>query len=148
MRHSLPTLEIPLHLECAAPVLVGEVMARLPAGFPSPAADHAVQRISLDQVLIQHPLATYVVTVKGDSMRDAGIEDGDRLVVDRAIRPARHGHIVVAMVDGELTVKKLYKRAGIVKLQAANPTYPDIRLEDYNELVIWGVATTCIKQLP
>ncbi|VFR81127.1 Error-prone repair protein UmuD [plant metagenome] len=122
-------------------------MARLPAGFPSPAADHAIERISLDQVLIQHPLATYVVTVKGDSMRDAGIDDGDRLLVDRAIRPAQHRHIVVAMIDGELTLKRLFKRGGVVKLEAANPTYPDIRIEAFSELVIWGVATTCIKRL-
>jgi DNA polymerase V len=119
----------------------------VPAGFPSPAQDHTVSRIDLNQVLIRHPLARYFVSVSGPSMRDAGIEDGDRLIVDRAARP-QHGDIVVAVVDGELTVKRLYKRGGTVKLEAANPTFPEIRPRGATELEIWGVATYCIKTLP
>lgn len=133
--------------DCTAPAFVGEVLTRVSAGFPSPAQDHAVKRIDLNEVLIRHPLATYFVTVSGPSMRDAGIDDGDRLVVDRAVRP-RHGDVVVAIVNGELTVKRLYNRAGVVKLVAANPTYPEIRLRDGSEMEIWGVATYCIKALP
>lgn len=129
-----------------APVVVGEVLARVPAGFPSPAQDHAVKRIDLNEVLIRHPLATFFVTVSGPSMRDAGIDDGDRLLVDRAVRPC-HGDVVVAILDGELTVKRLYQRGGVVKLVAANPTYPEIRLRDGSELEIWGVAMHCIKRL-
>lgn len=134
-------------IDCGKPVPVAEVLARVPAGFPSPAQDHAVSRIDLNQVLIRHQLATYFLTVSGPSMRDAGIDDGDRLIVDRAVRP-RHGDIVLAVVDGELTVKRLYQRGGVVKLLAANPTFPDIRPRDGNVLEIWGVATFCIKALP
>jgi DNA polymerase V len=136
-----------LLLDCTPAAMVNAVLARVPAGFPSPAQDHAVKRIDLNEVLIRHPLATYFVTVSGPSMRDAGIDDGDRLLVDRAVRP-RHGHVVVAIVNGELTVKTLYHRGGVVKLVAANPTYPEIRLRDGSELEIWGVATHCIKALP
>jgi DNA polymerase V len=134
-------------VDCRSPAWVEEISFRPPAGFPSPAQDHAVQRIDLNKVLIPHPAATYFVTVKGDSMRDAGIDDGDRLVVDRAVRP-KHGHIVVAVIDGELTVKKLYSRNGIIKLVAANPTYPEIRMREESELRIWGVVTHCIKAMP
>lgn len=134
-------------VDCRSPTWVEELSFRPPAGFPSPAQDHAVERIDLNKVLIRHPAATYFVTVKGDSMRDAGIDDGDRLVVDRAVRP-KHGHIVVAVIDGELTVKKLYSRNGIVKLVAANPTYPEIRMREGSELQIWGVVTHCIKTMP
>ena len=74
------------------------------------------------------------------------IDDGDLLVVDRAIRP-RHGHIVVAVLDGEFTVKQLYSRGGRIKLKAGNPTYPDIVPKDAQELVIWGVVSHCIKSM-
>ena len=79
-------------------------------------------------------------------MVDMGIDDGDRLVVDRSLT-AKHGEIVVAVLDGEITVKKLYSRAGVVKLQAGNPTFPEYRMKDGMELKIWGVATFCIKSL-
>lgn len=133
-------------IDCTAAALVDQVLAHVPAGFPSPAQDHAVKRIDLNDVLIEHPLATYFVTVSGPSMREAGIDDGDRLLVDRAIEP-KHGHVVVAVIDGELTVKRLYKRGGVIKLVAANPTYPEIRPREGSELEIWGVATRCIKTL-
>jgi len=133
-------------IDCTAPAWAQEFEFRPPAGFPSPAQDHAVQRIDLNAALIRHPVATYFVTVKGDSMRDAGIEDGNRLVVDRAVTP-EHGHIVVAVVDGELTVKRLYRKNGVVKLVAANPTFPEIRMREDSDLQIWGVATFCIKKL-
>ncbi|WP_321966970.1 LexA family protein [Burkholderia cepacia] len=136
----------PQLVDCTTPALVGEVLARVPAGFPSPAQDHAVKRIDLNEALIRHPLATFFVTVRGPSMRDAGIDDGDRLLVDRAVRP-RHGDVVVAIVDGELTVKRLYQRGGVVKLVAANPTYPEIRLREGQEVEVWGVAMHCIKAL-
>ena len=92
---------------------------RIQAGFPSPAEDFAVKRIDLTEILVTHPQATFLLRVSGESMKDAGIFDGDMLVVDKAIKP-RHGHIVVAVVDGEFTVKYLYQRAGRVKLNAAS----------------------------
>ena len=92
------------------------------AGFPSPAEDFAVKRIDLTQELVTHPQATFLLRVSGESMREAGIFDGDMLVVNKALKP-RHGQVVVAVVDGEFTVKYLYQRAGRVKLRAANATW-------------------------
>lgn len=122
--------------------LVGD---RVQAGFPSPAEDFNTKRIDLTEQLIKHPQATFLLRVKGDSMREAGIFDGDVLVVDKAIRE-RHGHIVVAMVDGEFTVKYLHKRNGVMRLVAANRTYPDIVPREGQTIEVWGVATCSIKQ--
>lgn len=83
--------------------------------------------------------------VAGHSMRDIGIFHNDILVIDKAIKPM-HNMIVVAVVDGEFTVKQLYQRAGRVKLMAANPTFPDIVPKDGQTIQIWGVVTSCIKQ--
>ena len=115
------------------------------AGFPSPAEDFNTKRIDLTEQLIRHPQATFLLRVRGDSMREVGIFDGDVLVVDKAIKP-RHGHIVVALVDGEFTVKTLHSRNGEVRLVAANPTYPDIVPHEGQTIQIWGVATFTIKQ--
>jgi DNA polymerase V len=115
------------------------------AGFPSPAEDLGAQRIDLAQLLIKHSQATYFLKASGQSMTEAGIFDGDILVVDRAIKP-RNTHIVVAIVDGEFTVKQLYQRAGRMKLKAANPTYPDITPKDGQIIEVWGVVTATIKQ--
>lgn len=118
---------------------------RVQAGFPSPAEDFAVKRIDLTEVLITHPQASFLLRVAGTSMVDAGISDGDMLVVDKAIKP-RHGHIVVAVIDGEFTVKFLQHRAGRTWLRAANPTFPDIRPKDHQTIEVWGVVTCCIKR--
>ena len=95
------------------------------AGFPSPAEDFAIQRLELGDLLIEHPQASFLLRVAGPSMRELGIDDGDLVVVDRALRP-RHGQIVVAVIEGDFTIKKLFKTAGMVRLKAGNPTYPDI----------------------
>jgi DNA polymerase V len=96
-------------------------------------------------MLITHAQATYFLRASGQSMVEAGIFDNDVLVVDRAIKP-RHNHIVVAVVDGDFTVKKLYQRQGKIKLKAANPTFPDIVPKDGQTIEVWGVVTSCIKQ--
>lgn len=114
------------------------------AGFPSPAEDLGAQRIDLAQVLIKHPQATYFLRARGQSMIEAGIFDNDISVVDRAVK-ARHNHVVVAIVDGDLTVKYLYQRAGRIKLKAANPTYPDIVPKEGQTIEVWGVVTSTIK---
>lgn len=119
--------------------------ASVRAGFPSPAEDFAVNRLDLTQLLITHPQATYLLRVAGTSMQDAGIGDGDTIVVDRAIKP-RHGHVVVAVVDGEFTVKYLHQRAGRVRLKAANPTFPDIVPKEGQTIEVWGVVSACIKR--
>lgn len=115
------------------------------AGFPSPAEDFEVNRLDIAQILIQHPQSTYFWRARGISMRDKGIDDGDLLVVDRALRP-QHGHIVVATVDGEFTVKELFQRSGRMRLKAANPTFPDIIPKDGQTIEIWGVVTSGIKR--
>ena len=120
---------------------------RVCAGFPSPAEDLGAKRIDLTQVLITHPQATFLLRASGHSMVEAGIFDNDILVVNRAIR-ARHNHIVVAVVDGDFTVKQLYLRQGRIKLKAANPTFPDIVPKDGQSIEIWGVVTSSIKQFP
>ena len=128
----------------SAPLWLGVAGDSVAAGFPSPAEDFAVNRVDLTAKLITHPQATFLLKVSGESMRDAGIFNGDTLVVNKALKP-RHGHIVVAVVDGEFTVKQLYQRAGRVKLLPANPTYPEIRPKEGQTLEIWGVVTACVK---
>jgi len=123
------------------------ITSRVCAGFPSPAEDLGAKRIDLTQLLVKHAQATYFMRANGLSMVGAGIHDNDILVVDRAIKP-RHGHIVVAVVDGDFTVKQLYQRAGRIKLKAANPTFPDITMQDGQTLEVWGVVTSSIKQFP
>ena len=116
------------------------------AGFPSPADDYVEKRIDLNEELIQHREATFFLRVRGHSMINAGIDDGDELIVDRAIAP-EHNRIVVAAVDGELTVKRFYRRNGIIKLIAENPHYPDIEFKSEQEMMIWGVVTRVIKSV-
>lgn len=113
------------------------------AGFPSPAEDHSGKRIDVLENLVKHPQATYQMKVNGESMREAGIFDGDVVLVDKAIRP-RNGQVVVAMVDGEFTIKQLWQRAGSMKLKAANPTYPDITPKEGQTIEIWGVVIASI----
>ncbi|GGI16480.1 LexA family protein [Oxalicibacterium faecigallinarum] len=121
-------------------------ICRLPAGFPSPAQDYIEQFLDLTEHLVRNKTATFYFRVAGWSMRDAGIEEDDILVVDRSIGP-RHGHIVVATVDGDFTVKKLYRRAGVVELRPANPDFKPIEFSDGQELVIWGVVTSIVRKL-
>ena len=117
------------------------------AGFPSPAEDLGAQRVDLTSLLVTHTQATYFLKASGHSMVEAGIFDGDIMVVDSAIKP-RHGHIVVAVVDGDFTVKRLYQRAGRVKLRAANVTFPEIVPKDGQTIEVWGVVTATIKRFP
>ena len=117
-------LNVPTRILCS-PLVARFFGNQACAGFPSPADDLGAQRIDLTQVLITHPQATYFLRARGHSMIDAGILDKDILVVDRAVKP-KHNHVVVAIVDGDLTVKYLYQRAGRMKLKSANPTFPDI----------------------
>jgi DNA polymerase V len=128
-----------------APVLLHLIRNKVCAGFPSPAEDLGAKRIDLTQLLITHTQATFLLRADGHSMQDAGIFDKDILIVDRAIKP-RHNHIVVAVVDGDFTVKRLFQRAGRIKLQAANPTFADIVPKEGQTLEIWGVVKACIKQ--
>lgn len=113
--------------------------ARIPAGFPSPADDDLEGTLDLNEQLIRHPAATFFLRVQGDSMTGAGIHDGDLLVVDRA-REAKSGSIVVAAVDGELTLKRLKLAGGRVWLVAEHPDYAPLEIQGETGLVIWGVV--------
>ena len=128
------------------PMLVGDLRpSTVQAGFPSPSEDHLVQRVDLMAELIKHPQASFLLRIRGESMRDVGIFDGDVVLVDRAITP-RSGHVVVAIVENEFVCKTLQLRAGRIKLKAANPTYPDIVPKDSQTVEIWGVVVAAIKQ--
>lgn len=118
--------------------------SRIAAGFPSPADDHLESPLDLNEHLVTHPAATFMVRVQGDSMLGAGIRDGDLLVVDRS-REARNGSIVVAVIDGELTVKRLRTGRGNIRLEAENPAYPPLVLREGSDLVIWGVVAHAIR---
>ena len=120
-------------------------LARVPAGFPSPADDYLESELDLNELLIQHPAATFYVRLAGDSMVNAGLFDGDILVVDRA-EQASHGRIVVAVIDGEMTVKRLYSQSGRVELRAENPAYRPIIFDEGRELTIWGVVIGSVRQ--
>ena len=118
-------------------------------GFPSPAEDFFREddRLDLNDKLIANPPATFLVQADcGGSMVDYGIHDGDLLVVDRSLNPC-HRSIVIAVVDGEFTVKRLYKRGNRIKLLAENPDYPAIEFKDGQELQIWGVVTSVIHRM-
>ena len=119
---------------------------KVPAGFPSPAADHTRKELDLNEHLIRNKEATFIFRVKGDSMIGIGIYDGDELIVDRSI-DAKHGNIVLAVLNNEFTVKRLYRRGGVVKLIAENPLYPPIVVKDGEELIIWGVVTRNLHKL-
>lgn len=118
----------------------------VPAGFPSPAQDYFDGRIDLNAHLIKDITSTFVVRVTGDSMEGAGISDGDELIVNRALEP-KDGCVVIAVLDGELTVKRLRITVTGVVLQAENPKYPDIHVPALAELTIWGVATRCLHHV-
>ena len=119
---------------------------KVPAGFPSPAADHTRKELDLNEHLIRNKEATFIFRVQGDSMIGIGIYDGDELIVDRSI-DAKHGNIVLAVLNNEFTVKRLYRRGGVVKLIAENPLYPPIVVKDGEELIIWGVVTRNLHKL-
>jgi DNA polymerase V len=120
-------------------------LSRVPAGFPSPADDYLEGELDLNELLIKHPAATFYVRLAGDSMIRAGLFDGDILIVDRAVK-ACHRHIVVAVIDGEMTVKRLFLRDGTIELRPENPAFPPILFMEGRELVIWGVVIGSVRQ--
>jgi DNA polymerase V len=113
------------------------------AGFPSPAEDHIDRKLDLNQHLVHNPAATFYVRVTGDSMVGAGIHSGDLLIIDRSL-DAISGRIVIAVLHGELTVKRLSLEGDRILLRAENPDYPPIEIYDPQDLSIWGVVTAVI----
>jgi DNA polymerase V len=139
----------PLRHEMWLPSLLAPVQSdplfghKVPVGFPSPADDYVEDRLDFNQLLVQNKSATFFLRVKGDSMFNAGIHDGDIIVVDRSVEPV-DGSVVVAVVDGELTIKRLVRCNGVTELRAENPKYSPIRFKEGQELTIWGVVTSAV----
>jgi DNA polymerase V len=128
------------------PFLLPLFSCRVPAGYPSPAADHIEELFDLNRLLLRHPDATYLVRVSGESMRDAEIHEGDLLGVDKQME-ADHGHIVVAIVEGECTVKRLVCEHGTWWLKPENPNYQPWEIVDAGAIKIWGVVTHVLHEI-
>ncbi len=125
--------EIPFHV------------SSIQAGFPSPAADYISAPIDLNSELIANPATTFMGRVRGDSMRDAGIMDGDLLIIDKSLRP-RTGDVAVCFIDGEFTIKYIRIQKDCILLIPANPDYPEIRVTSDNDFMIWGIVTYSIRR--
>ncbi|MCT0209645.1 MAG: peptidase S24 [Cyanobium sp.] len=123
--------------------LAGESVA---AGFPSPADDYVETGIDLNEQLIARPSSTFFLRVSGDSMVEAGIHHGDLLIVDRSVEP-RPGRIVVAVLEGAFTLKRLVLHRGRLRLEAAHPAYPPLALGEGDDTLLWGVAIHVIHPL-
>lgn len=121
--------------------------SRAKAGFPSPADDYIERSLNLHDQMVEHPASTFFVTVSGDSMKDAGIIHGDLLVVDRSIE-ASNGMVVMAILNGEFTVKYFYLTSRGIDLVPANPTYPKFHLSKEDDFEVWGVVTHAVHNLP
>ena len=120
--------------------------SNVPAGFPSPAEDFMDLDLNLQAYLVQHPSATFCVRVTGDSMQNAGIFSGDVMVVDRALEP-KNNTIVLAVLDGEFTVKRIQKRSGQLFLKPENETFKPIEITEEMDFKVWGVVTHIIHKV-
>lgn len=118
---------------------------RISAGFPSPAADYAEDGLDLNDYLVRNKPASFMFTVKGDSMINAGIVEGDKVIVDRSVNP-KSKDIVVAVVNGEYTIKRLYKTTSKIELRPENPAYQPIVFKEGSELEIWGVVVGVVRR--
>ena len=116
------------------------------AGFPSPADDFKEIRISLDKELVKNKESTFYAKVSGDSMVDAGLDDGDLLVIDRSLSP-ENGKIAICFIDGDFTVKRIKKEKDIFYLIPENKNYKKIRIKKEDTLLIWGIVTYVIKKI-
>ncbi|MFD0750629.1 LexA family protein [Mucilaginibacter calamicampi] len=119
--------------------------SKVAAGFPSPADDHLDNALNLNDLLVKHPAATFLVRATGKSMEGVGIFNNDILIVDRSVNPV-HGSVVIAAIDGECLVKTFCQEKKKNWLQSANPNFPLILLEESNSVEIWGVVTGVVRQ--
>lgn len=137
-------IESPIFPKHSSPLLLPLYLTKVAAGFPSPAEDYLSSSLDLNEHLIKHPAATFLVRASGSSMLNAGIHENDILVVDRSCPPAS-GKIVIAAIDGQLTVKRLHKKKnGKFLLKAENPDHPSIEVNEESDVHIWGVVTYII----
>jgi len=126
--------------------LIPLVKGTISAGFPSPAEDYIELGVDLNKYLIKNPISTFFLRVSGNSMNNAGIYNNDLLIIDRSINP-NPGNIVVALLDGEFTLKRLIKEENNYYLKADKENYPAINLYEYIDIEIWGVAIYSIHEL-
>jgi DNA polymerase V len=115
------------------------------AGFPSPAADFIDVCIDLNKHLIKNPASTFYGRIKGNSMRDAGLHDGDIVIIDKSLEPA-DGKIAVCFIDGDFTIKRIKKEKDGCWLMPANPEFSPIHVTEHNQFLIWGIVTYIIKK--
>ena len=135
---------LPTH---ALPALIEMASVDVLCGFPSPSQDYQTSEIDLNEHLMPNRVSTFLIRARGHSMTQAGIFDGDELVVDRSIR-AEDGHVVIAVLDGEMTVKRLHIRSGgSVALQAEHPDYPTIEIPELSDFRVWGVVTRSLHRV-
>ena len=118
----------------------------VPAGYPSLLSEQAKELVDINGYLIRNEIATYIFRVQGNAMIDAGIFDGDVLVVDRSIEP-KHNDIVLVTLNNEFIVKRLYLKAGLIKLISENPIYPPLVIKERDDFAIWGVVTNSVHKL-
>ena len=123
-----------------------QFLCPVPAGWPSPAEDYVEDTLDLHRYAVRNSVATFFLRASGDSMIGAGIHDGDILVVDRSLSPVS-GKVVIAVIDGELTVKRLRKRGGRLFLIPENPQYEPTDITYHENTVIWGVVTFALHAL-
>ena len=122
------------------------ISSGIKAGFPSPAADFDGSRISIDQVVVKNPTATFYAKANGNSMIGAGIDDGDILVIDKSIEP-QDGKIAVCFIDGEFTVKRIKVQENSLLLLPENKLFEPIEVTQENDFIIWGIVTYVLKKL-
>lgn len=127
-------------------VKLPEYTSGISAGFPSPADDYIDRELDLNEYLINHPAATFFVRVIGDFMINAGMNSGDLIVVDRSLE-AIHNKIVLAIIEGEFTVKRYVKRGKKIFLKPENENYDEIEIKKHMDFQVWGVVTTVIHDV-
>ncbi|HPQ44255.1 MAG TPA: translesion error-prone DNA polymerase V autoproteolytic subunit [Syntrophales bacterium] len=128
--------------ECSRPLF----MVPVSAGFPSPAEDYIEAKLDLNQYLVKNPIATFFVKVSGNSMIDAGIHDGDILIVDRSLKPVNN-RVIIAVLNGELTVRRIRITKNSIFLISENKDYKPIQVEEDMGFEVWGVVTNVIHPL-
>ncbi|MDB5586203.1 MAG: peptidase and domain protein [Devosia sp.] len=141
-----PALAVPVTVAILTSVKIPLVGQLVHAGFPSPADDFIEDMIDLNEVLVQNPAATYLWKVVGDCMIDVKIFPGDVVVVDRSLTP-KHRSIVLAVIDGEATLKRINRRGGVMVLHNENTRLPVFMIAEGTEVSIWGVVTATIRDL-
>ncbi len=149
---SMPIPLVRVKTIAATPCPLRLIGRRVPAGFPSPADDYLEGELDLQAYLIDHPAATFLLTVDGPSMEGAGILSGDKVIVDRSLSP-KPGRIVIGVVHGEMTIKRLVRsksgqHALVAEPAAGNPaSYPPLPIDEASPFEIWGVVTGVIRRM-